>query len=91
LGDRPQTRDVLTRRLRLNVRGFYRDLDLLRSAGIMLVLQDRRYTLQEDLDEATARLPLPDPHLSLGEAMKLAKGRSPAHKKLQAQIAAIVD
>jgi hypothetical protein len=90
LGDRPQTRDVLTRRLRLNVRGFYRDLELLRSSGITLVLQDRRYALKEDLDDAVARLPLPDPHLSLGEAMQLAKGRSSAHKKLQEQITAII-
>ena len=30
----PQPRATLIRRLRLNIRGFYRDLDLLRKAGV---------------------------------------------------------
>ncbi len=86
----PQTRGTLTQKLRLDVRGFYRDLELLRSAGIAVTLRDRRYTLDEDVDEAIARLPFPDPHLTLGEARQLAKGRSAAHRKLQAQIREIL-
>jgi hypothetical protein len=34
-------------------------------------------------------LPFPDPHLTLGEAQQLAKGRSAAHGKLKKQIADI--
>lgn len=86
----PQTRAGLTRHLRLDVRGFYRDLELLRSAGIAVTLRDRRYTLDEDVDDAIARLPFPDPHLTLGEARQLAKGRTAAHRKLQAQIREIL-
>jgi hypothetical protein len=90
LGSGPQTREALTKRLRLNMRGFYRDLDLLRHYGLNLPLKDRRYTLEEDVDDALVRLPLPDPQLTLGEALALAKGRSRAHSKLKAQIAKII-
>jgi predicted DNA-binding transcriptional regulator YafY len=86
----PQTRAGLTQKLRLDVRGFYRDLELLRSAGIAVALRDRRYTLDEDVDAAIARLPFPDPHLTLGEAQQLAKGRTAVHRKLQAQIKEIL-
>ena len=86
----PQTRATLARRLRLDVRGFYRDLELLRAAGIVVPLRDHRYALQESVGAAIARLPFPDPCLTLGEAMQLAKGRTRAHRKLKAQIALIV-
>jgi hypothetical protein len=86
----PQTRATLTQQLRLDVRGFYRDLELLRSAGIAVTLRDRRYTLDEDVDDAIARLPFPDPHLTLGEARQLARGRTAVHRKLQAQIREIL-
>ncbi len=86
----PKKRETLTRRLRLDVRGFYRDLEFLRHAGITLPLQDRRYVLGEDVDEAIARLPFPDPHLTLGEVVQLAKGRTKAHRRLKGQIAQIV-
>ena len=86
----PQTRESLTRRLRLDVRGFYRDLELLRASGIELPLLDGRYRLQVDVENAIARLPFPDPRLTLGEARQLAKGRTPAHRKLKEQIVAII-
>jgi predicted DNA-binding transcriptional regulator YafY len=89
LGSGPQTRPALARRLRLDVRGFYRDLDLLRKAGIEVIPEDGRYRLAESAAAAIARLPFPDPHLTLGEAMQLARGRTAAHRKLKAQIALI--
>jgi hypothetical protein len=90
LGSGPQTRAALTRQLRLDVRGFYRDLELLRAAGIAVILQDRRYALEEPVTQAIDRLPFPDPHLTLGEARQLAKGRTTSHRKLQAQVRAIL-
>jgi predicted DNA-binding transcriptional regulator YafY len=86
LADGPQSRGMLARRLRLDVRGFYRDLELLRAAGINLPLVDGKYTLEEDVDRAVDRLPFPDPLLTLGEARALAKGRSRAHRKLRGQV-----
>ncbi len=86
----PQTRPALIRRLRLDVRGFYRDLEWLRGFGIAVVMAEGRYRLDEDADKVIARLPFPDPQLTLGEAMQLAKGRTAAHRKLKGQIAVIV-
>jgi hypothetical protein len=83
-------RDTLTRSLKLDVRGFYRDLDLLHRAGISITLAQQRYTLDDDSNEAISRLPFPDPRLTLGEASQLAKGKTKAHLKLQEQLRRIV-
>ncbi len=89
LGRGRQTRAGLMRGLRLNVRGFYRDLEVLREAGIGVALHDGRYCLEGNAAGAVERLPFPDPGLTLGEARQLARGRSTAHQKLRAQIARI--
>src|SRR5436309_13577096 len=68
LGERPQTRAVLTRRLKLGLRGFYRDLVALRTLGIRVDLVEGRYVLEGGADDAQARLPFPDPGLTLGGA-----------------------
>ncbi len=86
----PQTRGALMRRLRLDLRGFYRDLELIRQAGIVLKFFNERYALPGKMLEAVSRLPFPDPHLTLGEAMQLAKGRARIHSKLKAQIARVL-
>jgi predicted DNA-binding transcriptional regulator YafY len=83
LADKPLTREVLTRRLKIDVRGFYRDLGLVRTAGIGIALEEGRYHLSNKVEAALGLLPFPDPHLTLAEARLLAKGRSPAHKKLR--------
>jgi hypothetical protein len=90
LGTGPHTRGVLTRRLGLDIRGFYRDLELLRESGIGVTLDRRRYALGDGVPDAVARLPFPDPHLTLGEATKLAKGRSQVHRKMKELLAHII-
>jgi predicted DNA-binding transcriptional regulator YafY len=82
LANKPLTRQVLTRRLKIDVRGFYRDLELIRTAGIGIALEEGRYQLSDHVETALGLLPFPDPHLTLAEARALAKGRTPAHKKL---------
>jgi predicted DNA-binding transcriptional regulator YafY len=86
----PQSRPVLTRRLGLDVRGFYRDLEWLRKFGITVVMEEGRYRLDDDADKVIARLPFPDPQLTLGEAMQLAKGRTAAHRRLKGLIRQII-
>ncbi len=86
LGRKPQTRDELTRTLARGVRGFYRDLVALRNLDIEVVLSEGRYTLVGRVADAVARLPFPDPGLTLGEAQQLARGRSKAHRKLKRQV-----
>lgn len=83
LGKGPQTRDAITRKLRLPVRGFYRDLEVFREVGIQVKLHDSRYRLQDDLAVALERLPFPDPNLTLGDARQLARGRSAVHRKIK--------
>jgi predicted DNA-binding transcriptional regulator YafY len=90
LGNAPQNREVIARRLSVDIRGFYRDLDLLRKAGVLVSLSDGRYTLSEKVDLALSRLPFPDAHLTLGDARLLAKGRTKTHQQLQAQIKQIL-
>ena len=90
LAKSPQSRDALKNRLRLDVRGFYRDLELLRDVGVTVPMRGGRYALEEDLEEAIARLPFPDPRLTLGEARQLASGRQLAHRKLREQLTRII-
>jgi predicted DNA-binding transcriptional regulator YafY len=85
-----QTREAMTRRLHLDVRGFYRDLDLLRTSGVTITLVDGRYKLDQDADNALAMLPFPDPRLTLGAAKTLAKGKTPVHRALAETIARVI-
>src|SRR5262245_30894233 len=90
LGEGPLTRAALTRRLRLGMRRFYRDLEFLaKKAGIVVELGGGKYHLLEDAALALERLPFPDPALTLGEARQLARGRSKAHKKIREQLVKI--
>ncbi len=83
LGQAPQTRALLIRRLKTDVRGFYRDLELLRHHGILVRFENQRYHLDGDPSVLQDLLPFPDPHLSYGEMQQLAKGRTSAHQKLR--------
>jgi hypothetical protein len=87
----PQTRDALRRRLRLDVRSFYRDLellrDLLRDSAVAVPLEGRHYRLEGSEAAAVALLPFPDPHLRFGEVAQLARGRTAAAQKLREQLA----
>jgi hypothetical protein len=90
LGNGPQSRQALVRRLRIDIRGFYRDLELLRAAEIHVPLVERKYRLRDPLKVAIARLPFPDPRLSLGEAITLARGRTAIHRRIRSLITRIL-
>ena len=85
----PKTRGELLTYLQIDIRGFYRDLEKLRELGVDFALRDHKYRLAMSFDDATARLPFPDPQLSVREAIELAKGRTPAHRKLKQYLAVI--
>jgi hypothetical protein len=75
------------RRLKLDVRGFYRDLESLRGLGIEIHIgDDTRYALLSNLEDALARLPFPDPGLNFRDVQQLAKGDTAAHRKLKQRI-----
>jgi hypothetical protein len=87
LGNGPLTRQQILRKLRIDVRGFYRDLEALRALGVEVEAgDDNRYTLALDFDEAMARLPFPDPGLNFRDVQQLAKGETSAHRKLRRRI-----
>jgi predicted DNA-binding transcriptional regulator YafY len=87
LASGPQSRASLIRQLRCDVRSFYRDLKLLREIGFAVPLQEQRYRLDGELTEAVAaRMPFPDPDLTLAEAQQLARGNGAAQRKLREQI-----
>lgn len=90
LSDHASLRTVITRQLKLDIRGFYRDLELLRSLGINITVSGKRYQLQGSLNDALAKLPFPDPGLNIQDAMNLAKGNTEAHRRLKQRLDAII-
>jgi predicted DNA-binding transcriptional regulator YafY len=90
LGEKDQTRASILRRLRIDVRTFYRDLELLRSCAIPVDLVDQRYHLEGRAAEAQLLLPFSDTGLTLGEATQLSKGRTRLHQKLKSILAEII-
>jgi predicted DNA-binding transcriptional regulator YafY len=83
----PQTRGFLLRRLKLDIRGFYRDLEALRALGIEVTTSDEtKYALVGDPDDALAKLPFPDPGLNVRDALQLANGSTAAHRKLKQRL-----
>jgi hypothetical protein len=86
LAEAPQTRQALSRRLRVDIRKFYRDLEFLRSFGVGVGIQEGRYSLLGSVAAAHDRLPFPDPLLSLGQMRQLARGRQAAHRQLRERL-----
>lgn len=87
---RPQKRDFLCRQLSVDVRSFYRDLLLLRKWRIKVRMRNRCYELDMDTQKVYSLVLFPDPYLSLAEAIQVAQGRTPAHRKLKKLIDRIV-
>lgn len=91
LAQAPLTRQQVLRKLRIDVRGFYRDLEALRTLGVDIEpASDGRYCLAAALDEALAHLPFPDPGLNFRDVQQLAKGESAAHRKLKRRINSVL-
>jgi len=90
LAGSPLTREAITKKLKIDQRSFYRDLDLLRSLAIDISSTDNKYHLDGTLDEALDKLPVPDPGLSIREAIVLSKGTTAIHKKFRAQLELLI-
>lgn len=81
------TRGVLLRKLRVGMRTFYRDLDILRSWGIEVALTGRKYHLTTA--DWLGRLRFPDPELSFAEAIELAEAKLPSARKVETLLSAM--
>ena len=90
LRDGPQTCTMLIRRLPARCARLLSRSGMAAPFGIAVLMANSRYHLEEDAEKVIARLPFPDPQLTLGEAMLLAKGRTAAHRKLKEQISRII-
>ena len=86
LGEAPQSRVSVARKLRLNIRTFYRDLTVLEDLGIIVDQNDGKYRLRGQAEHVVQKLPFPDPALTLGEARQLAKGKSPGNRRIKEQL-----
>lgn len=83
LGGGARTRSQILTKLKIDIRTFYRDLELMRLCHVEVTLDNRKYALVISPRDAQLALPFPDPTLTLGEAQQLAKGRSKIHQKLR--------
>jgi predicted DNA-binding transcriptional regulator YafY len=91
LDSAPHTRLAIRRKLRVDTRGFYRDLDALRKLGIEIAADgDGRYSLCGTLEEALTRFPMPDPGLNVREALQLVNGVASAQQKLKRKVEAFL-
>ena len=84
-----KTRLALMAKLKTDQRAFYRDLRFLRSLGIEVGADGDKYVLDGPLDSARAKLPCPDPGLTMAEAAALSRGSSEAHRKLKRMVESI--
>ena len=90
LGGRAQSRPGLLKKLRVDLRSFYRDIEYLRGLGVDITAAHGGYVLSAALDDALGRLPFPDPGLSVRDVMHLLNGSISAKKKLRLKAEAIL-
>jgi len=90
LAQAPRTRDEVLVALRIGLRTFYRELDLLRRCGVKIQQKNKAYTLLTTAEQAEGRLPFPDPQLSFAEMAELARGPGAAARRLAEILASVV-
>lgn len=83
-------RDALLDKLDVDLRGFYRDVRTLRGLSIDIKNRGSVYFLGEDADDARAKLPCPDPQLTVAELRMLTRGTTDAHRKMKRLLESIV-
>lgn len=86
----PGSRPAILSELRVGLRTFYRELELLKKCGVKVRHKQKLYHLLPTAAEAEGRLPFPDPQLSFAEMAELARCDSPAGRRLSEMLAAVV-
>jgi hypothetical protein len=90
LGLSPRSRMDILAHLKIGLRTFYRELDLLRRCGVKVRHKKKLYHLLTTAAEAEGRLPFPDPQLSFAEMAELAQCDCPAGHRLAELLASVV-
>ena len=91
LAETPRTRDLILSHLRIGLRTFYRELELLKRCGVRVRHQAKLYTLLATAEQAEGRLPFPDPQLSFAEMTELAACPCEAGKRLAELLSSVVN
>lgn len=86
----PRPRADVLAHLRIGLRTFYRELDLLKKCGVKVKHRARLYHLMATAEEAEGRLPFPDPQLSFAEMAELSRCDCPAGRRLAELLASVV-
>jgi predicted DNA-binding transcriptional regulator YafY len=91
LAENPRPRNAILTELRVGLRTFYRELELLNRCGVKIRHKTKLYSLSPTAKEAEGRLPFPDPQLSFAEMAELAGCDCPAGKRLAAMLDAVIN
>ncbi|MGP0070175.1 MAG: hypothetical protein ACLQGP_42075 [Isosphaeraceae bacterium] len=91
LAESPRNRASILSELRIGLRTFYRELELLKRCGVKVRHRTKVYSLQATSEQAEGRLPFPDPQLSFAEMSELARCDCPAGKRLAELLAAVTE
>jgi hypothetical protein len=91
LAEAPRNRLAVLSELRIGVRTFYRECELLRRCGVKVRQQSKVYSLLTTAEQAEGRLPFPDPQLSFAEMAELAQCDCAAGRRLGALLAEVID
>jgi hypothetical protein len=89
LAENPRARSAILSDLKIGLRTFYRELDLLGRCGVKVRHKQKLYHLLPTAGEAEGRLPFPDPQLSFAEMAELSQCPCPAGARL-AELLALV-
>ena len=77
--------------LRIGLRSFYRELELLERCGVKVRQKSKLYSLLATAEQAEGHLPFPDPQLTFAEMAELAQCDCPAGRRLADLLAAAID
>ena len=91
LAETPRHRASILSELRIGLRTFYRELELLKRCGVKVRYEAKRYLLLATAEQAEGRLPFPDPELSFAEMAELARCECPAGERLAQLLAAVTE
>jgi predicted DNA-binding transcriptional regulator YafY len=89
LAETPRNRASILSELRIGLRTFYRELELLKRCGVKVRHKTKQYMLLATAEQAEGRLPFPDPQLSFAEMAELARCDCAAGERLAELLAAV--
>jgi hypothetical protein len=91
LAEAPRSRLAILSELRIGLRTFYRELELLKRCGVKVRQKSKLYILLATAEQAEGYLPFPDPQLSFAEMAELAQCDCPAGRRLADLLAAVIN